>query len=196
MINTEGNKKVIIFSAPSGAGKTTIIKELLRYFTNFEFSISATSRKPRGNEINGKDYYFLSSEEFEEKRKADLFLEWEEVYAGTYYGTLKSEIDRIWDARKTVVFDIDVLGGTRLKKYFGNTALSIFIMPPSIAILEQRLRSRNTESEEAIQKRLNRSRIELEYAKDFDVVIVNDILSDAIEKTKEVIQRFLTDKKE
>lgn len=191
MNDNNDNKKVIIFSAPSGSGKTTIIKRLLSYFPEFEFSISATSRKPRAGETDGHDYYFLSKESFEEKVNNNQFLEWEEVYAGTHYGTLKSEIDRIWGNGKIVVFDVDVLGGMRLKEYFGSKALSIFVMPPSIEVLEQRLRIRNTETEEAIQKRLSRSSLELQHSTKFDLTIVNDILENAVEEAKMNIQSFL-----
>lgn len=191
-MNIDGrNKKVIIFSAPSGSGKTTIIKRLLTYFPEFEFSISATSRQPRVGEVDGQDYYFLTKESFAEKVKNDLFLEWEEVYAGTCYGTLKSEIERIWDNGKIVVFDVDVLGGMRLKEYFGSKALSIFVMPPSIEVLEQRLRIRNTETEEAIQKRLSRSSLELQHSTKFDVTVVNDVLEQAVDEAKINIQSFL-----
>ena len=191
-MNIDGrNKKVIIFSAPSGSGKTTIIKRLLTYFPEFEFSISATSRQPRAGEVDGQDYYFLTKESFAEKVKNDLFLEWEEVYAGTCYGTLKSEIERIWDNGKIVVFDVDVWGGMRLKEYFGSKALSIFVMPPSIEVLEQRLRIRNTETEEAIQKRLSRSSLELQHSTKFDVTVVNDVLEQAVDEAKINIQSFL-----
>ena len=186
-----GNKKVIIFSAPSGSGKTTIIKRLLTYFPEFEFSISATSRQARAGEVEGQDYYFLTKESFDEKVKKDLVLEWEEVYAGTCYGTLKSEIERIWANGKIVVFDVDVLGGMRLKQYFGSKALSIFVMPPSIEVLEQRLRIRNTETEEAIQKRLSRSSLELQPSPKFDITVVNNILEQAVDEAKINIQSFL-----
>ena len=191
-MNIDGrNKKVIIFSAPSGSGKTTIIKRLLTYFPEFEFSISATSRQPRAGEVDGQDYYFLTKESFDENVKNDLFLEWEEVYAGTCSGTLKSEIERIWGNGKVVVFDVDVLGGMRLKEYFGSKALSIFVMPPSIEVLEQRLRIRNTETEEAIQKRLSRSSLELKHSTNFDVTVVNDVLEQAVVEAKINIQSFL-----
>ncbi|MBQ8045784.1 MAG: guanylate kinase [Bacteroidales bacterium] len=191
-MNTDGrNNKVIIFSAPSGSGKTTIIKRLLTYFPEFEFSISATSRQARAGEVDGQDYYFLTKELFDEKVKNDLFLEWEEVYAGTCYGTLKSEIERIWGNGKIVVFDVDVLGGMRLKEYFGSKALSIFVMPPSIEVLEQRLRIRNTETEEAIQKRLSRSSLELQHSTKFDLTVVNDVLEQAVDEAKINIQLFL-----
>lgn len=185
------NNKVIIFSAPSGSGKTTIIKQLLKSFPEFEFSISATSRQARQGEVHGKDYYFLTKEEFVEKVNADLFLEWEEVYSGICYGTLKSEIDRIWSNGKIVIFDVDVLGGMNIKKYFGDKALSIFVMPPSMEVLEQRLRIRNTETEEAILKRLSRSSLELNHAPKFDLTIVNDVLDEAVECAKQNIESFL-----
>lgn len=185
--------KAILFSAPSGCGKTTIIKELMQYFDCFDFSISATSRKPRGEEQDGKDYYFLSHEEFMARVQRDEFLEWEEVYQGTCYGTLKSEINRIWDEGKVIVFDVDVNGGKNIKRYFGSDALSIFVMPPSIEVLEQRLRSRGTDSEEAIVKRLARSAEELEQAPCFDRTIVNDDLQRAVEETRSVIERFINE---
>ena len=185
------NNKVIIFSAPSGSGKTTIIKQLLKSFPEFEFSISATSRQARQGEVHGKDYYFLTKEEFIEKVNADLFLEWEEVYSGICYGTLKSEIDRIWSNGKIVIFDVDVLGGMNIKKYFGDKALSIFVMPPSMEVLEQRLRIRNTETEEAILKRLSRSSLELNHAPKFDLTIINDVLDEAVESAKQNIESFL-----
>lgn len=185
------NNKVIIFSAPSGSGKTTIIKQLLKSFPEFEFSISATSRQARQGEVHGKDYYFLTKEEFIEKVNADLFLEWEEVYSGICYGTLKSEIDRIWSNGKIVIFDVDVLGGMNIKKYFGDKALSIFVMPPSMEVLEQRLRIRNTETEEAILKRLSRSSLELNHAPKFDLTIINDVLDEAVECAKQNIESFL-----
>lgn len=183
--------KAILFSAPSGCGKTTIIKELMQYFDCFDFSISATSRPPRGDERDGKEYYFLSHEDFMRRVKADEFLEWEEVYQGTCYGTLKSEIDRIWDAGRVIVFDVDVNGGRNIKRYFADNALSIFVMPPSIEVLEQRLRSRGTDSEEAIVKRLARSTEELRQAPQFDVTIVNDDLQRAVAETRRVIEDFL-----
>ena len=183
--------KAILFSAPSGCGKTTIIKELMQYFDCFDFSISATSRQPRGSEEDGRDYYFLSQDEFRRRVAAGVFFEWEEVYAGTCYGTLKSEVDRIWQSGKVIVFDVDVNGGRNIKHYFGVDALSIFVMPPSIEVLEQRLRSRGTDSEEAIVKRLARSAEELKQAPQFDVTIVNDDLQRAVEETRTVIERFL-----
>ncbi len=185
--------KAILFSAPSGCGKTTIIKELMQYFDCFDFSISATSRAPRGEEVDGKDYYFLSHDEFKARAAQGDFLEWEEVYQGTCYGTLKSEVKRIWDMGKVIVFDVDVNGGRNIKEYFGGDALSIFVMPPSVEVLEQRLRSRGTDSEEAIVKRLARSAEELKQAPHFDVTIVNDDLQRAVKETRQVIDAFLNE---
>ena len=188
--------KAILFSAPSGCGKTTIIRELMQSgngtpYNSFEFSVSATSRAPRGNEVDGQDYYFLSHDEFMRRVRNDDFLEWEEVYQGTCYGTLKSEIDRIWDKGGTIVFDVDVNGGRNIKHYFDSDALSIFVMPPSIEVLEQRLRSRGTDSEESIVKRLARSAEELKQAPLFDVTIVNDDLQRAVADTRKAIESFL-----
>lgn len=188
--------KAILFSAPSGCGKTTIIHELMQGcheepYSRFEFSVSATSRAPRGQEVNGQDYYFLSHDEFMQRVNNDEFLEWEEVYAGTCYGTLKSEITRIWGKGNIIVFDVDVNGGRNIKRFFGSDALSIFVMPPSIEVLEQRLRSRGTDSEEAIVKRLGRSAEELKQAPQFDVTIVNDELQRAVADTRKAIEDFL-----
>lgn len=185
------NRKAILFSAPSGSGKTTIIKQLLQYFDYFEFSISATSRQPRQGEVDGKDYYFLNPQEFKQRVAQGEFLEWEEVYEGTCYGTLKSEITRIWNNGHVIIFDVDVNGGMNLKKYFGNEALAIFVMPPSVEVLEQRLRQRGTESEEAIAKRLGRSAKELNKSSEFDLTIINDTLQRAVEETKEAIVRYI-----
>ena len=183
--------KAILFSAPSGCGKTTIIRELMQWFDCFDFSISATSRQPRTGERDGHDYYFLSHDEFVRRAEAGDFLEWEEVYQGTCYGTLKSEIDRIWNSGHVIVFDVDVNGGRNIKRYFGNQALSIFVMPPSLEVLEQRLRNRGTDSEEAIVKRLARSAEELKQAPQFDVTIVNDDLQRAVAEARTTIERFL-----
>ena len=191
MFNQKAMGKAILFSAPSGCGKTTIINELMQYFDCFDFSISATSRKPRGEERDGVDYHFLSHDEFMRRVDKGDFLEWEEVYQGTCYGTLKSEISRIWDAGRVIVFDVDVNGGRNIKRYFGADALSIFVMPPSLEVLEQRLRSRGTDSEEAIVKRLARSAEELKQAPQFDVTIVNDDLQRAVAETRRVIENFL-----
>ena len=176
-----------------GSRKNVSTYQHINLSTLLSFSISATSRAPRGEEQNGKDYYFLSREEFMSRVAKDEFLEWEEVYSGTCYGTLKSEIERIWQAGKVIVFDVDVNGGRNIKKYFGKDALSIFVMPPSVEVLEQRLRSRGTDSEEAIVKRLARSAEELKQAPQFDVTIVNDDLQRAVEETRQVIERFINE---
>lgn len=183
--------KAILFSAPSGCGKTTIIGQLMQWFDCFDFSISATSRQPRTGEVDGRDYYFLSRDQFMQRVERNEFLEWEEVYQGTCYGTLKSEIDRIWDAGRVIVFDVDVNGGRNIKRYFGSDALSIFVMPPSLEVLEQRLRSRGTDSEEAIVKRLGRSAEELKQAPQFDITIVNDDLQRAVAEARQAIENFL-----
>jgi len=183
--------KVIIFSAPSGAGKSTIINSLLSSGLPLEFSISATSRKPRGAEVDGVEYYFLSEENFRDRLSNNEFLEYEEVYAGTLYGTLKSELVRIQAKGNYTVFDLDVKGGVRIKKLFGEYALSIFIMPPSLQVLESRLRNRSTDTEESILKRIARAELELEYAKQFDAVVVNDDLEKSIDTTAELIKAFL-----
>lgn len=185
------NRKAILFSAPSGSGKTTIIRQILEQFGCFEFSISATSRQPREGEVDGVDYYFLSPEDFKSRVAQGDFLEWEEVYQGTCYGTLKSEIDRIWDDGNVIIFDVDVNGGKNIKKYFGSDALAIFVMPPSVEELERRLRGRGTESEESIQKRLDRSAAELNESVHFDKTIINDDLSRAVAETAEAIREYL-----
>lgn len=183
--------KMIIFSAPSGSGKTTIVKALLESGLPLEFSISATSRSPRVGEVNGKDYYFLSADEFRRKIEKEEFIEWEEVYPDKFYGTFKSEITRIWNLENHVIFDVDVVGGLNLKKIYGDLALSIFIMPPSVEELERRLRARNTDSEEIIQQRIAKAVYELGFAKDFDKIIVNDKLELATEETKQTIRNFI-----
>ena len=166
--------KVIIFSAPSGAGKTTIVRALLDELSELSFSISACSRDPRGQEVNGKDYHFIGIEGFKKKIKNNEFVEWEEVYQDHFYGTLNSELTRIWNANKTVVFDVDVVGGMSLKKKFGKKALAIFVMPPSLIVLEERLRNRNTDSEQKIQQRLEKAEHEISLSSGFDVILKND----------------------
>jgi len=184
--------KLIIFSAPSGAGKTTIVKHLLQQNLNLEFSISATSRGIRHTETNGKDYYFLSSEEFRKKIENDEFLEWEEVYAGTYYGTLKSEVERIRNNGKHVIFDVDVVGGSNIKKYYGNEALAIFIQPPSVEELRNRLVCRSADAPEVIEKRVAKAEYELTFADKFDVIIVNHELEKAQQQAETVIREFIS----
>lgn len=183
--------KVIIFSAPSGSGKTTLVKHCLGIFSELEFSISATTRSPRGEEIHGKDYYFLSPDEFKEKIKENAFVEYEEVYTDKFYGTLKSEVERIWSNKKVVIFDVDVVGGVNLKKIFGEQAMSIFIAPPSIEELERRLISRNTDSLETIKTRVSKAQEELEYQNQFDKVIINDNLQLAKNEIEKLISNFI-----
>lgn len=183
--------KLVIFSAPSGSGKTTIVRELLKRFPRFEFSISATSRAPRGVEQHGVDYYFLSNDEFRARVERNEFVEWEEVYQGTCYGTLRSEMERIWSNGNIIIFDVDVLGGINLKRIFGADACSIFIMPPSVEELERRLRGRGTDSEEVILKRIGKAEFELSKAPEFDHTVVNDDLQEAIEQTASIIENFL-----
>ena len=183
--------KLIIFSAPSGAGKTTIVKHLLQKGFDLEFSISATSREPRPKEMNGKDYYFLSTEEFVQKVQNDEFLEWEEVYKGTRYGTLKSEVERIRNNGKNVIFDVDVVGGLNIKKYYGDEALAIFVQPPSVEELRKRLTSRSTETEEKIAMRVAKAEHELSFADLFDVVIINDNLETAFAEAENLVSDFL-----
>lgn len=183
--------KVIIFSAPSGSGKTTIVKHLLPIFPTLKFSVSATSRAPRGEEKNGVDYNFFTAEEFAAAVEADKFIEWEEVYAGTCYGTLKSEVERIWSDGDTVVFDVDVVGGVRIKEIMGDKALSLFIMPPSVEELRARLTGRATDTEEAIEKRVAKAAHEMEFAPKFDKVIINDNLEKALVEAEQIVGDFL-----
>ncbi|MEN8223878.1 MAG: guanylate kinase [Bacteroidota bacterium] len=183
--------KLVIFSAPSGAGKTTIVHAMLDAGLGLEFSISACSRPKRNNETDGRDYYFLGPDIFKERIEEEAFLEWEEVYKDHYYGTLRSELDRIWAKGRHVIFDVDVYGGLNIKSQFGSKALAIFVMPPSIEILEARLRGRSTDSEESIQKRMDKARHEITKASHFDTIIINDDLDIAIRSTQEVITAFL-----
>jgi guanylate kinase len=184
--------KLIIFSAPSGAGKTTIVKHLLKkYPDKLSFSISASTREPRGDEEDGKDYYFMSKDDFLHRVAHQEFVEFEEVYSGAFYGTLNSEIERIWTSGKHVVFDLDVIGGLRLKKKFGDQALAIFVEPPSLDELEKRLRGRGTDSEEKLKERIEKADKELVYAKDFDVILHNDSLEEACLEAEKLIEDFL-----
>ena len=185
------NGKIIIFSAPSGSGKSTLIGHLLKRFPQLEFSISATSRAPRGSEVNGKEYYFLSNEEFKNKVAAGEFVEWEEVYAGTCYGTLRSELKRIWDKGHVIVFDVDVKGGVNLKKIFGDDALSIFIMPPSVEELRRRLEKRGTDAPETIATRVAKAEEEITYAPLFDKIVVNDSLETAVADAIRITESFI-----
>ena len=184
-------KKVIIFSAPSGAGKTTLVKRLLNENLPLAFSISACSRKPRKGEKDGSDYHFLSVEQFKEKIKSESFFEWEEVYKDMFYGTLKSEVNRIWKKEKCVLFDVDVVGGIKLKEIFGNNALSIFIAPPSVEALRTRLSNRDTESVEEIEKRLAKAQEEMRKKDKFDAIILNNSLEKAVEDVLYKVTKFL-----
>src|SRR5690606_17241061 len=187
--------KLIIFSAPSGAGKTTIVKHLLsKYPDKLAFSISASTRDPRSNEVDGKDYYFISKEAFLHKIAHKEFVEFEEVYSGTFYGTLRSEIDRIWESGKIVIFDIDVIGGLHLKKKFGKQALAIFVQPPSLDVLVHRLRSRGTDSEEKLDERIAKADKELKFSNEFDVILENDNLEDACIQAEKLVEGFYADK--
>lgn len=183
--------KLLIFSAPSGSGKTTIVRRLLEQFSNLEFSISATSRAPRGAEKNGVDYYFLTAEEFAEAVATNKFVEWEEVYKGTCYGTLRSEMERIWTKGNVILFDVDVMGGIRLKEIFGEDAMSIFVMPPSIEELRRRLEGRGTDAPEVIEKRIAKASFELTKAPEFDRQVINDDLEVAVSQVAEIVKNFI-----
>ncbi len=183
--------KVIIFSAPSGAGKTTVVHHLLASRTDLAFSVSATTREPRSGEQDKKDYYFLTISEFEDKIAREEFVEWEQVYDGLFYGTLKKEVERLWADNKVVLFDVDVAGGINLKKIYGDKALSIFIKPPSLDVLEKRLRARATESEEKLTERNTKARLEMNFERDFDVVLLNDKLEDTLLKASDLCSDFI-----
>jgi guanylate kinase len=185
------NGKCIIVSAPSGAGKTTIVHALMEQISVLSFSISACSRKPRENEKDGEDYFFIGPEEFKKRISEQAFVEWEEVYPEHYYGTLKSEVEKLWKQGKVVVFDVDVVGGLNLKKKFGENALALFIQPPNLTVLGQRLRSRNTETEERVQQRLKKADWEIEQSSNFDHVILNDVLPLAIDKAVKLTTHFI-----
>ena len=184
-------EKLIVISAPSGAGKTSIVHQLLKDIPALSFSVSASSREMRVNEVDGEDYYFLGVEGFHKKIKEDAFLEWEQVYKNQYYGTLKSEIKRIWSEGKIVIFDVDVLGGLNIKKKYTKECLSIFIMPPSLEVLEKRLIGRGSESDESVKKRLDKAGEEMSKNKQFDAIILNDDFEIACEHTKEIIINFI-----
>lgn len=185
-------EKVIIFSAPSGSGKSTVVRHLLSTFDDtFELSVSATSRSPRGKEVNGREYWFITPEEFRRLIDEDAFVEHEEVYHNVFYGTLKSEVRRIWDAGHAILFDVDVKGGINLKKYFGDRALSIFVQAPSIEILRRRLEKRATDTPEFIEERIAKASEEMTYAPAFDRIIVNDDLQRCLDETDFIIGRFL-----
>ena len=183
--------KMIVVTAPSGAGKTTIVRHLLSEFSDLCFSVSATTRDKRQAEIEGKDYYFMSVDAFKQAINQDLFVEWEEVYANSYYGTLKREVDRIWSENKVVIFDVDVKGAMKIKKMFGDNCLSIFIQPPSLEILIERLKARKTESDSATGARIERMRMELTYVDKFDAVILNDHLTLALLEAERLVASYV-----
>ncbi len=184
--------KLIIFSAPSGSGKTTIVRHLLAKYNNLGFSISACTRDRRGrNEVDGKDYYFLTPEDFKKRIDNNEFVEWEEVYPGGYYGTLKSEIERLWASGKHVLFDVDVKGGLKLKEYFKERALAIFVKAPSEEAIKQRLMARGTETEDSLSKRLFKVKFEMSFQDRFDVILLNDNLETALEKAEELVENFI-----
>ena len=185
--------KLIVFSAPSGAGKTTLVKYIIETFDDIQFSISATSRIARGKEKDGVDYYFLSNEEFKAKVQNEEFIEYEEVYGGNYYGTLKSELDRIWNANKIAIFDIDVVGGANIKNMFPNETLSIFVMPPSIDVLKNRLLERGEVSSEEINVRVKKAESELDYASKFDNIIINNDLEESKKIAHTLIKKFINE---
>lgn len=184
--------KLLIFSAPSGAGKTTIVRRILeKHADKFCFSISASTREPRGTEKDGEDYYFISKEDFLHKVAKHEFIEFEEVYSGTFYGTLRSEVERIWEQGKHVIFDIDVIGGLRLKSKFPEQALSIFVNPPSLEILKERLTGRGTDSEEKLKERFAKAELELSYANKFDVILQNNDLETACAEAEKLVLEFI-----
>lgn len=183
--------KVIIVSAPSGAGKTSIVRHLLAEVPQLQFSVSATTRARRDYETDGKDYYFITTEQFKQRLQRDEFLEWQEVYRNQFYGSLKCEVERIWENGQTVIFDVDVLGGLNIKKFYGDKALSIFIKPPTIAELERRLNKRGTETPETLAKRLDKAEYELSFAEQFDVSVLNDDLTRARNEMVSIVKRFL-----
>jgi len=191
MGNNQG--KVLIFTAPSGAGKTTIARHVILKYDKLSFSISATTREPRQYEENAVDYYFLSIEDFKKNIEDDRFLEWEEVYKGKYYGTLKSEVKRIWDEGRIPVFDVDVKGATTIKKHFANNALAIFVKPPSIDALAFRLRKRKSETAESFNTRIEKSQFEMTFENNFDLTLVNDILEDSLKEAEKIVSKFISD---
>lgn len=185
------NRKAVIFSAPSGSGKSTIVSHILKLHPELKFSVSAASRAPRGDEKNGVAYWFISADEFRKRIANNEFVEYEEVYPGSFYGTLKSEVERIWDNGDAIIFDVDVKGGVNLKKYFGDRALSVFIQAPSVEVLRQRLVSRATDSPEAIERRVAKAAEEMTYADKFDHIIVNDDLQKAYADAEKLVDDFL-----
>lgn len=187
--------KLIVVTAPSGAGKTTIVRHLLKKFDSLAFSVSATTRKKRTGEVHGRDYYFIASMEFRSLIEQDAFLEWEEVYENQFYGTLKSEVEKLWKEGKNVIFDIDVKGALNVKKVYPAQTLTIFIKPPSPEILFKRLQDRRSENEDSLQKRINKAEYELTFEKHFDIALVNDVLDDALKNATKIVENFLNDSK-
>ena len=188
----KNSERLIIFSAPSGSGKTTIVHHLVSLEElKLEFSVSACTRKKREGEVDGKDYYFLSVEHFRMKIDDNEFIEWEEVYKNLYYGTLKSELDRIWDDGNNVVFDVDVMGGLNLKRQFGKKALSVFVMPPSIEELQKRLEARGTDTPDKIKGRMAKAKFEMKYADKFDQILINDNLENTLKEAEQIVRKFL-----
>lgn len=185
------SNKLIIFSAPSGSGKTTVVKHLLKIIDKLAFSVSVTTRQKRPNEVDGKDYYFYTENDFLKAIKNEQFLEYEEVYKGLFYGTLKSEVERLWSQGKTVIFDVDVIGGLNIKKFYGKQALAVFLRPPSVEILMDRLRKRETEVEHHLIERIEKAKSELKYEQQFDKVIVNDVLNDTFESAENLVANFI-----
>jgi len=183
--------KMFIFTAPSGAGKTTIVRHVLQKFPFLGFSVSATTRTKRENEQDGRDYYFLSKDQFDQKIRESAFAEWEEVYTGLFYGTLHSEIERVWQQGRHLLFDIDVQGALRLKQMYGHRCMSIFIKPPSIEVLIERLTARNTETPENLAKRIAKMQEEIQFENQFDMVLVNDILPIACTEAEHIVQTFV-----
>lgn len=185
--------KLLIFSAPSGSGKTTIVNHLLDTFDNLSFSISATSREQRQGEVNGVNYYFLTPDEFRKKIEEHAFIEWEEVYPNQYYGTLKSELQRLWAQNKHVIFDVDVVGGINIKKMYPDRSLAVFVKPPSVEKLEERLINRHTEDKENLRKRIAKAEHELKYQDQYDMILINDDLEQAKKEAVEIVEKFLND---
>jgi guanylate kinase len=190
MSSNEHRRRIVVLSAPSGSGKTTIAHRLLERIPQLRFSVSATTRQPRGHERHGADYYFMTTETFHQKIAAGAFVEWEEVYPGIFYGTLEEEIERI-NRDGVPLLDIDVKGALNVKRHFGDAALTIFVQPPSLAVLAERLQGRGTETEESLAERLERARLEMSYATEFDAIVINDELERAIDETVDAILQFL-----
>lgn len=186
--------RMLIFSAPSGAGKTTVVRHLLKKYPYMDFSISATSRLPRGEEINGREYFFLNKEEFKKKIDAGEFIEYEEVYPGFFYGTLKSEVERIWSKGNIIVFDIDVKGAVNLKRLYGKNALAVFVKSPSVEILRERLTARGTDTPEAIERRIAKAKEELSYEGYFDEVLTNKNLEKCLLEAEQLVEKFYSEK--